>query len=112
MPSNDTDTADAVPAASGERPWTPGPWAAKNHRVESMALVAYCGVNSAASATRSQYITEPEAKANARLIAAAPDLYEALAAAEEFIAACAGEAALAIYRQAHTALARARGEAA
>lgn len=50
-------------------------------------------------------------EANARLIAAAPDLLEACKAAEDFCAACPGEAANAIYRQLHAAIAKVRGAA-
>jgi len=69
---------------------TPGPWTMhprfddltlKNDGAEVRALlapVAWCSVASTHGASGSQSIDAAEARANARLIAAAPDLLEAL----------------------------------
>lgn len=62
---------------------TPGPWTVNPHfnhgaEVRSLASVAWCSVASTHGASSSQSIDAAEARANARLIAAAPDLLEAL----------------------------------
>ena len=64
---------------------TPGPWALAGEaahgaevRGPSGISVAWCGMASVHGDTGSHYIGAPEAAANARLIAAAPDLVKAL----------------------------------
>ena len=62
---------------------TPGPWTVNPHfnhgaEVRSLASVAWCSVASTHGASGSQVIDVAEARANARLIAAAPDLLAAL----------------------------------
>ena len=62
---------------------TPGPWTMHPRfddgaEVRSLASVAWCSVASTHGASGSQIIDVAEARANARLIAAAPDLLEAL----------------------------------
>lgn len=59
---------------------TPGPWKTRGQHVLGIAnvQVAWCGANMSCSRTESHGITEDEAKANASLIAAAPDLLSAL----------------------------------
>ena len=63
---------------------TPGPWTMHprfDYGAEVRALlapVAWCGVASTHGASSSQSIDAAEARANARLIAAAPDLLAAL----------------------------------
>ena len=52
-----------------------------------------------------------EGNANARLIAAAPELYEALSGTLDWLASYPGFASEAAWLNAHTALAKARGEA-
>lgn len=61
---------------------TPGPWTMHPRfddgaEVRALAPVAWCGVASTHGASSSQVIDAAEARANARLIAAAPDLLEA-----------------------------------
>lgn len=66
-------------------PHTPGPWTMHprfDDGAEVRAPVAWCSVASTHDASGSQIIDAAEARANARLIAAAPDL---LAALEEAI---------------------------
>ena len=58
---------------------TPGPWRveprqAHGTRVTAIAPVAWCGTNMSVGANGCQSISEKQAYANARLIAAAPDL--------------------------------------
>lgn len=64
---------------------TPGPWTTHPHsfgaEVRSIAQVAWCGAASTFGASGGQNIDAAEACANANLIAAAPDLLEALEAA-------------------------------
>ena len=62
---------------------TPGPWTMHPRfddgaEVRALAPVAWCSVASTHGASGSQVIDVAEARANARLIAAAPDLLEAL----------------------------------
>ena len=62
---------------------TPGPWTMHPRfddgaEVRSLASVAWCSVASTHGASGSQVIDVDEARANARLIAAAPDLLAAL----------------------------------
>ena len=66
---------------------TPGPWKVERAdsdgaNVVAIAQVAWCGTNGSWSKNEHQFISAKEAKANAHLIAAAPDLLEALIAAE------------------------------
>lgn len=62
---------------------TPGPWAPDNdgRSVEALELfgirIAFCGAGSVHDQGGSYAISQEEAKANARLIAAAPSLLEA-----------------------------------
>jgi hypothetical protein len=65
-----------------ENEHTPGPWKVGSStpdgsRVVAIAPIAWCGANSSFSAA-SQSISAKQALANARLIAASPDLLEAL----------------------------------
>jgi len=59
---------------------TPGPWFANGQRVGTTigACVAFCGESSSHGVDGNQSITKEECKTNARLIAAAPELLEAL----------------------------------
>ncbi len=58
--------------------FTPGPWQVSGNAVKAIAQVAYCGASGSWSNKGTQVIGDDEAKANAILIAAAPDLYAAL----------------------------------
>lgn len=55
-------------------PWTPHPRFSDGAEVRSIAQVAWCGAASAYGESGNQTIDAAEACANARLIAAAPDL--------------------------------------
>ena len=64
---------------------TPGPWTVEKSleqkhgtRVIAIAPVAWCGTNSSFGVDGNQSISAKQARANAHLIAAAPDLLEAL----------------------------------
>ena len=66
---------------------TPGPWTMHPRfddgaEVRALAPVAWCGAASTHGASSSQSIDAAEARANAHLIAAAPDLLAALRSAE------------------------------
>jgi hypothetical protein len=62
---------------------TPGPWSIEKTdsygaSVVAIAQVAWCGANSSYGSMGNQSISARQAKANARLIAAAPDMLDAL----------------------------------
>ena len=92
-----------------ERKWTPGPWEADGCFIDAnRCMEQVC--NTLSSVNGRNF-------ADARLIAAAPDLYEALESAEESIATFMGvhgypmdSGAGDILRQVSAALAKARGE--
>ena len=96
-----------------ERKWTPGPW-----YVSNMSEIFHgddCNLADCWSVHAD--IDEDECEANAHLIAAAPDMYDALESAEESIATFIGvhgyptdSGAGEILRQVSAALAKARGE--
>lgn len=97
-----------------DRPWTPGPWLAKFHRIGSQAEI-----HSTRQGSRAQsYVATIVGKADAHPIAAAPELYEAL---DELLRAndlhrpdCGCETAINLYClacRAELTLAAARGEA-
>lgn len=86
--------------ASDERKWTPGPWAAENYGYVWEVYAHNC----------SCVAEEIDGEADARLIAAAPDLYEALVV---MLRVCPEELRgmkLAEYQVAHSALAKAEGK--
>ena len=58
-------------------PWTPHPRFSDGAEVRSIAQVAWCGAAAAYGESGNQTIDAAEACANARLIAAAPDLLDA-----------------------------------
>lgn len=109
-----------------ERKWTPGPWMATNNPgdwgLAGAWAIAPSGANPydwdqcisqveyvtpyCAGASRAEIAAADRAAANARLIAAAPDLYEALADIHSKL-----DPNLAEYEAADKALAKARGEA-
>ena len=94
--------------------WTPGKWEVRNHPESRRKDAVFAGERKVAycqSLFGRPHVGYEDLEANAHLIAAAPDLYEACAAAEDFCAAHPGDAANAIYKQLNAALARARGEA-
>lgn len=102
--------------------WTPGPWvvdaddrdygACVRTSAEPCVSVAWCGPASAVSAFGSYSVLLEEVHANARLIAAAPDLAEALEAVIADITAdndtWAPDSSVELAR---AALAKARGDA-
>lgn len=76
-------------SGDGERKaWTPGPWLADIHRTGQRGGRTYAHiwgggkVQIGAVILGAEGASQVEGRANARLIAAAPDLYEALAALE------------------------------
>ena len=71
-----TSSSAADPATSGKGSWTPGPWRVNRHRIEYGPIIAGDGF-CVAMVLRDP----PEHGANARLIAAAPELLAALEAA-------------------------------
>lgn len=91
------------PSVTPANAWTPGPWVAG----DNLGRVVGGGGEFVAVVTRDI----PAGKANASLIAAAPDLYEALAAICEDLADGDETSAEQIARHAgRAALAKARGE--
>ena len=68
-------------------PWTTNPRGEDGAEVYALASVAWCGIASTHGASGSQVIRAAEAQANARLIAAAPDLLRGL---EAMIGLCHG----------------------
>jgi len=59
-------------------PWTVNPYCNDGAEVRAIAPVAWCSVATTVGSSGSQSIDAAEARANARLIAAAPDLLAAL----------------------------------
>lgn len=59
--------------------WTPGPWSGRGQEVTGPhgASICYCVANSRAGSGFNVQIKQAEAKSNAHLIRAAPELYEA-----------------------------------
>lgn len=64
--------------------WTPGPWWFEADEVEGMVYVAHKGTECPSTTICSFEAVDECDVANARLIAAAPDMYEALEAMLEF----------------------------
>ena len=94
---------------------SPGPWAQAGQRVNGPhgVLVAWCGEASSIDVAVGFYaVSKTEAEANARLIAAAPDLLAAVRAAHDYLscipesAAGGDDDAVRIARQCDAALAR------
>lgn len=99
-----------------ETKFTPGPW--KVHPVDDCTVVASDGSEVAAiDGDYNQPDTWPIMEANARLIAAAPDLYEALVDIEQMIHNCADaprnpdSLPMMVLHHARAAIAKATGEA-
>lgn len=97
---------------SGRSPtgaWTPGPW---YFRLEAVRTVIYHKAEIGEKAIAVGAGSYPDHIANARLIAAAPDLFEVCAALEAHIAALCEPASegFAIRDRLSAALAKARGE--
>lgn len=94
---------------------TPGPWKVEYEnndgaRVSAIASVAWCPSSAAFGADGSQVITADEAEANARLIAAAPDLLAALEAVMATRTTPWRKDAMKANQLAIAAIAKARGE--
>ena len=95
--------------------WTPGPWEVGTHRCIRSATGVICGTYS--------HMGTAEANANEHLIAAAPDLYEALLGILEIVSDSSGVSGFHLngdvadwdyfdeINTATAALAKARGEA-
>lgn len=102
--------------------FTPGPWEMReaDDRYESDTVPIYAGAHQVGDiygfqTTQRPDMTVAEAEANARLIAAAPELYEALADLMEnpkFVTAIGGNPNMVeeLMSRASTALAKARGQ--
>lgn len=105
------ETADEA-AERMERRWTPGPWAVSGIYCIKAVIDGSSYVISEAFGRVSER-TRPNAEANARLIAAAPELYEALEDALKGWLATTSEPGLnlgEIEKKMKAALAKARGE--
>lgn len=90
-----------------ERKWTPGPWSIST---ENDVCAQIDGEYHAVCTDQFCYAPASEQKANAHLIAAAPDLYEALDKVNRWFNGSENELGM-ILREAVAALAKARGEA-
>lgn len=82
--------------------WTPGPWKVKPWSRQEAAVIARVD-------GKDRHIGGYLLNADAHLSAAAPELYAACAAAEEYLS-CMFEAGEQIKEQCSAALAKARGE--
>lgn len=96
-----------------ERKWTTGPWRISGSRYQAVVADGDTGHDDpfSVSAYRGHLVCESATDGNARIIAAAPDLYEALSGVMGY----AEDGALTIDAQpfldaAYAALAKARGE--
>jgi hypothetical protein len=101
---------------STETKWTPGPWSVEGETVYALTDTGgqnrfWCSVQSVRRADEGE-ASDAEVRANAHLIAAAPDLYAALAALMNEHGALTGskECDSAAEKLARLALSRARGE--
>lgn len=114
--SSPAEHKDTVPTGNSGVGFTDGPWflegtdvMARRHGADGAEMIA-CAYGFENS--RGKVVTTKESRANARLIAAAPDLYEAL---QDCAAVCAGETSskgglIAALERARAALKKARGE--
>jgi hypothetical protein len=117
-PATALSSPSAIEPTASSRPdglqsagaWTPGPWAAEDVSRGAANERPWVGrLVEGRYAALASGETQVEAIANARLIAAAPDLYEALAA---FVAgADAGYVSVEVDQAARAALAKATGNA-
>lgn len=100
---------------------TPGPWRVESAdsngaNVVAIAQVAWCGTNGRYGRDGSQTISAEEARANARLIAAAPKLLNALKEMLEYTASLNSNQGFDEYdhpavKQAYAVIREAKGEA-
>jgi hypothetical protein len=90
-----------------ETQWTPGPWSVDGEGIEAIVR----GADGTIVAVRHR-LRRAENEANMRLIASAPDLYEAGRDAEALLKSVEGQNGLVdeLLRRVREALARARGE--
>ena len=99
--------------AEREKRYTKGPWAAKGQEVKGVAgvCVAFCGEAATFGEGGSYRISKWGAEYNAALVAAAPELLEALEALQERINTntMSGDTSKA-YGEAQRAIAKAYGE--
>lgn len=111
-----------VPTGSGEVKWTPGPWSADGpdgqdiHGARVNGNAEYLALVFGNAYDDNKLVMTDETRANARLIAAAPELYEALRDFFEnpdFICTVGGNPirVQAMLARATLALRKARGEA-
>lgn len=98
---------------NNELKWTPGPWSVD----ESSEPAKYAGLGDKCVRSKDGFIVAlvmheqpPIARPNAHLIAAAPELYEALADAEQFIKKQSGGGETDYREKLLLVLAKARGE--
>ena len=84
---------------------TPGPWSVDSDRAHNNLVVTCDDTGNAVAEVLSEQGDDPEAKANARLIAAAPTMFDLLTAADR-LEELTGEN-LAVYARTFAALARA-----
>lgn len=103
-----------------ETKWIEGPWETDRNNVHTgqIAVIHHCDGNDWVEiwSPLACWATEAQMEASARLIAAAPELYEALQSAFEYLdaipeaAAGGDDEAVRLARLARAALAKARGE--
>ncbi len=83
---------------------TPGPWSIKDHRLQGLRI--HAAVENSPSGIAHVYSSEPDPRANARLIAESPALLEA---AEDLLAA-KDKTNESLRERLRAAIARAKGE--
>ncbi len=94
--------------------FAPGPWSIEDRGTRDSSYRVRCEIGKANGGSGMVVVEKVVLKDDARLIAAAPDLYAALASlltAVEVVQAIPGTKGADIRGKAHAALARARGEA-
>jgi hypothetical protein len=90
--------------------WTPGPWTA--HVPNSAENLPFVLTSDGGDPLQPETLSEPnQVEANARLIAAAPELYEALAEFVAYLDAGTGTLSHELEYAMRDALAKARGDA-
>jgi hypothetical protein len=112
--SNETKVQNPVTVSGKTAAHTPGPWTAVKARIEIAGKRGFRGNYRVADAYFSAELADTprheEACANARLIAAAPELVAALERTLSYLTSYRG-GAMGCYEQARAALAKAKGAA-